>query len=132
MQLTDPLENVEPSLQQTFLRRWAKYFAVFVLVIAILVLAGRGGELLGAPLAWLPAMNSLTALNFLFAGVSFLLLSPHRPFPFSMASFAGRRGLTGWVFAGIVLLFGVAKAAGLPPGVNVPSDHTALCFMLGG
>jgi PAS domain S-box-containing protein len=132
MQLTHPLESVEPSRQQTFLRRWSTYFVIFVLTIAILVLAGWGIGLLGAPLAWLPAMNPLTALNFLVAGTSFLLLSPYPPFPFSLASFAGKRGLIGWVLAGVVLLIGVSKAAGPLLGVHEPADHTAFCFILSG
>jgi PAS domain S-box-containing protein len=129
MQLTHRSES-EPSPQQAFLRRWSTYFAIFVLAIAVLVLAGRCFALLRRPLPMLTAMNALTAVNFLFAGTSFLLLSPSPPFPFSAAPLVGKRTFIGWILAGIVLLIGVSTVTGQFPGFHQPADHSGFCFML--
>jgi PAS domain S-box-containing protein len=130
MQLTHALKGSAPSRQETFLRRWSTYFAIFVLTIALLALAGRAVEPLRRSLPLLKAMNSLTALNFLFAGMSFLLLSPNPPFPLSLASLAVRRITIGWILAGIVFLIGVLTAAGQVPGLHQPADLSAFCFIL--
>ena len=121
MQLTHPLES-GLARQQTFMRRWSTYFVIFVLAIAVVVLAGQGIALLVRPLPFLTSMNSLTALNFLFTGISFLLLSPQSSAPFSAASPAGKRTFIGWILAGIVFLIGLSTITGIQETVCLVKD----------
>jgi PAS domain S-box-containing protein len=138
------------------LLRWSKYLAFLVLAIGILVLARWQWDiaLFKRPLPRLTAMNPLTALSFVFAGISFLLLSPiGRPGLFPVP-FPKTERLIGKILACLVLVTGLLKIAGvfliirLPIArilfaeklvTETPGDlpdqmtvHTAFCFALCG
>jgi PAS domain S-box-containing protein len=138
------------------LLRWSKYLATLVLATGILVLARWQWDiaLFKRPLPRLTAMNPLTALSFILAGISFLLLSPIGRRGFFRVPFPKAGRLIGWILACLVLLTGLLKIAGvflmarLPidrilfaeklmteaPG-NLPDQmtvHTAFCFALSG
>ena len=138
------------------LLRWSKYLAMLVLAIGILVLARWQWDiaLFKRPLPRLTAMNPLTALNFVSAGISFLLLSPTGRRGFFRVPFPKTGQLIGWILAFLVLVTGLLKIAGvflmarLPidrilfaeklvteaPG-NLPDQmtvHTGFCFALSG
>jgi PAS domain S-box-containing protein len=138
------------------LLHWSKYLAILVLATGILVLARWQWDiaLFKRPLPRLTAMNPLTALSFILAGISFLLLSPIGRRGFFRVPFPKAGRLIGWILACLVLLTGLLKIAGvflmarLPidrilfaeklmteaPG-NLPDQmtvHTAFCFALSG
>jgi PAS domain S-box-containing protein len=137
---------------QTHLLRWSKYFALFILAVGILVLAGWTWNIdfFKRPVPHLTAMNPLTALNFLMAAASFLLLSPN----YSSSPFPAKRSQIGNVLAGLVLLIGLLRMVGPLPGLHQPVDQllfthrllldnpgnlpnqmtiqTAFCFILSG
>jgi PAS domain S-box-containing protein len=149
MQFTYSFLSPEPvSGPQMLLLRWSKYCAISILAIGILVLAGWTWDIdfFKRPIPHLTAMNPLTALNFMCAAASFLLLSG--------PPFYGKRRMIGKILAALVLLVGLLKlAAPLPafqqsidqllfahrlltdqPG-NLPNQmtiQTALCFILSG
>lgn len=108
--------------------RRAKYFAVFVLAIGILVLAGWIWNIsyIIRPIPYLTAMNPLAAFGFMCAAASFLVLSAHPP--------AAKRRWMGTILAGLVLLIGVLRMAGFLPGYlpNRMANQTAFCFILCG
>jgi PAS domain S-box-containing protein len=138
------------------LLRWSKYLAMLVLATGILVLARWQWDiaLFKRPLPRLTAMNPLTALSFILAGISFLLLSPIGRRGFFRVPFPKAGRLIGWILACLVLLTGLLKIAGvflmarLPidrilfaeklmteAPVNLPDQmtvHTAFCFALSG
>jgi PAS domain S-box-containing protein len=138
------------------LLRWSKYLASLVLAIGMLVLARWQWDiaLFKRPLPRLTAMNPLTALCFVLAGISFLLLSPiarQRLFP---VPFPKMGQLTGRILACLVLVTGLLKIAGVFLIAHLPIDrilfaeklvteapgnvsgqmtiHTAFCFALSG
>ena len=120
-------QRPDPRLETLLLRR-SKYFAVFVLVIGILVLAGWIWNIsyIIRPIPYLTAMNPLAAFSFLCAAASFLVLSAHPP--------AAKRRWMGTILAGLVLLIGVLRMAGFLPGYlpNRMANQTAFCFILCG
>ena len=138
------------------LLRWSRYLAFLVFAIGTLVLARWQWDiaLFKRPLPRLTAMNPLTALSFVLAGISFLLLSPIGRRGLLPVSFPKTGRLIGRILASLVLVTGVLKIAGvflmtrLPidrilfaeklvtetPG-NLPDQmtvHTAFCFVLTG
>jgi PAS domain S-box-containing protein len=156
MQLTHSLQTPEPgSGRLAVLLRWSKYFAIFILVVGILVLAGWTWNIdfFKRPIPHLTAMNPLTALNFLFAAASFLLFSGNRPRS-GNAPLYGKGRMTGKILSTFVLLIGISRMAGPIPGLHQPIDQllfahrlladqpgnlpnqmtiqTALCFVLSG
>jgi PAS domain S-box-containing protein len=140
----------------TLLLRWSKWLAISIFAVGILVLAGWTWniEFFKRPLPHLTAMNPLTALNFLFAAVSFLLLAPKQSSALSPPPFAAKKNRVGNVLAGLVLLIGLLGMAGPLPGLHQPVDEllfrhrllldmagnlpnrmaiqTAFCFVLSG
>src|ERR1700734_4376255 len=90
------------------LLRWSKYLAVLVLATGILVLARWQWDiaLFKRPLPRLTAMNPLTALSFVLAGISFLLLSPTGRRGLFLVSFPKTGRLIGWILACLVLVTG--------------------------
>ena len=138
------------------LLRWSKCFVLFILAVGILVLAGWSWNIdfLKRPIPHLTAMNPLTALNFMFAAASILLLSPNHFSPDPSNQHAGKRKITGNILAGLVLLIALLRVAGPLPGLHQPVDQllfahrlltdqpgnlpnqmtiqTALCFILSG
>jgi PAS domain S-box-containing protein len=161
MQSTYSLVDPEPgSGQQMLLLRWSKYFVLFILAVGVLVLAGWTWDIdfFKRPIPHLTAMNPLSALNFLLAAASFLLLSrnpsSYHPWHAGRRAFAGRRIITGNILAGLVLLIGLLRVAGPLPGLHLPVDQlmfaqqlstdrpgnlpnemaiqTAFCFILSG
>src|SRR5580698_8812666 len=83
------------------LLRWSKYLATLVLATGILVLARWQWDiaLFKRPLPRLTAMNPLTALSFILAGISFLLLSPIGRRGFFRVPFPKAGRLIGWILA---------------------------------
>ena len=151
-----PVSPKPDSGLQLLLLRWSKWFAICIFAIGILVLAGWGWDiaLFKRPLPHLTAMNPLTALNFLFAAVSFLLLSPNLSYSLPPSRFDAKKIRVGNVLAGLVLLIGLLRMAGPLPGLhrqvdellfthrlladitgNLPNQmaiQTAFCFILSG
>ncbi len=153
--LTDP-----EFLSRRYIRllRWSKYLAMLVLAIGILVLARWQWDiaLFKRPLPRLTAMNPLTALNFVLAGISFLLLSPIGQRGLFLVSFPKAGRLSGRILACLVLITGLLKIAGVFLVAHLPIDrilfaeklmteapdnlpdqiqmtiHTAFCFALSG
>jgi PAS domain S-box-containing protein len=140
------------------LLRWSKYLVILVLATGILVLARWQWDiaLFKRPLPRLTAMNPLTALSFVLAGISFLLLSPSGRRGLFPVSFPKTGRLIGRILACLVLVTGLLKIAGVflmahllidrilfaeklvteAPG-NLPDQiqmtvHTAFCFALSG
>jgi PAS domain S-box-containing protein len=138
------------------LLRWSKYLAFLVLSIGILVLARWQWDiaLFKRPLPRLTAMNPLTALCFVLAGISFLLLSPVGRRGLFLVPFPKTGRLTGGILACLVLLTSLLKIAGVFLMARLPIDrilfaeklvteapgnvsdqmtiHTAFCFALSG
>jgi PAS domain S-box-containing protein len=150
MQLTHSLQTPEPGSERLILLlRWSKYFAIFILAVGLLALAGWTWNIdfFKRPIPHLTAMNPMTALNFLFAAISFLLLSGDRPL-------YGKGRMIGKILAGLVLIVGLLRLAGPLPGLqrsvdqlffahrlqadqpgNPPNQmtiQTAFCFVLSG
>ena len=131
---------------QKRLQRLSKYFAVIVLLIAALVLAGWQWDIdiLKRPIPQLVAMNPISALCFILAGVSFLLLKSIHPSP--------KKSMLAYVLASLVLFVGTIKIIELITNFDWQIDHilytkkivsdikgnlsnsmapnTAFCFML--
>jgi PAS domain S-box-containing protein len=138
------------------LLRWSKYLAILVLATGILVLARWQWDiaLFKRPLPRLTAMNPLTALSFVLAGISFLLLSPSGRRGLFPPSFPKTGRLIGRILACLVLVTGLLKIAGVLLMTRLPIDrilfaeklmteapgnlpdqmtvHTAFCFALSG
>lgn len=159
MKLTrsSPLTGQEAvSRRHIRLLLWSKYLACLVLGTGILVLARWQWDiaLFKRPLPRLTAMNPLTALCFVLAGASFLLLSPIGPRSLFLVTFTKSGRLTGRVLACLVLVTGLVKIAGVLLIAGWPIDrilfaqklvteaqgnlpdqmtvHTAFCFVLSG
>jgi PAS domain S-box-containing protein len=153
--LTGPEDDSKRSVR---LLRWSKYLAILVLAIGILVLARWQWDiaLFKRPLPRLTAMNPLTALSFVLAGISFLLLSPIGRRGLFLVPFPKTGRLIGRILACLVLMTGLLKIAGVflmaplhidrilfaeklvteAPG-NLPDEiqmtvHTAFCLALSG
>ena len=131
MKLTDPSmsEPEQGSRMQMLCRSWSKYFAVFVVAIAILVLIGWQWDIihLKQPIPHPAPMAPLTALAFVLAGASTLAFLKSR-LPGKM----GSRLLTR-ILAGFVLLTGLLKITGL--GAYLPGQmtvQTGYCFVFAG
>jgi PAS domain S-box-containing protein len=131
---TRTIEDPELSGQQIRLIQWSKYLAINVLVIGMLVLAGWEWNIdfFKKPMVHLTAMNPLTALNFLFAAASFLLLSTavysadagkKENYGGPPAGIAARRRLIGNILAVIVLLVGFLRLGGVFPGLHLRPDQ---------
>jgi PAS domain S-box-containing protein len=146
------------ALSRRYIRllRWSKYLAILVLTIGVLVLARWQWDiaLFKRPLPRLTAMNPLTALSFVLAGISFLLLAPIGRRGLFLVSFPKTGRLIGWILACLVLLTGLLKIAGVFLMAPLPIDrilfaeklvteapgnppdqmtvHTAFCFALSG
>jgi PAS domain S-box-containing protein len=137
------------------LLRWSKYLAILVLATGILVLARWQWDiaLFKRPLPRLTAMNPLTALSFVLAGVSFLLLAPISRRGLFLFSFPKTGRLIGRILACLVLVTGLLKIAGVFLMAHLPIDrilfaeklmtespgnlpdmtvHSAFCFALSG
>ena len=133
MQLTHAVESPEHAAgRQMLLLRWSKYFAIFVFAVGILVLAGWTWDIgfFKRPIPHLTAMNPLTALNFLLAAGSFLLLSPNSSTSLSRSPFATKRRMMGTILAGLVLLIGLLRMAGPLPGLHQPVDQLLFAHRL--
>ena len=133
MQLTHSVESPElASRQQILLRRWSKYFAVVVIAIGILVLAGWTWDIgfFKRPIPHLTAMNPLTALNFLFAATSFLLISTNHSTGHPSIQRDRRRIIIGYILAGLVLLIALLRMAGPLPGLHQPVDQLLFAHRL--
>src|SRR5580658_1110959 len=137
------------------LLRWSKYLAILVLATGILVLARWQWDiaLFKRPLPRLTAMNPLTALSFVLAGISFLLLAPISRRGLFLFSFPKTGRLIGRILACLVLVTGLLKIAGVFLMARLPIDrilfaeklmtespgnlpdmtvHSAFCFALSG
>jgi PAS domain S-box-containing protein len=134
------------------LLRWSKYCAIFILAIGILVLAGWTWDIdfFKRPIPHLTAMNPLTALNFVCAAASFLLLTPNHPpprslppaasspaasstfaaSPFAASPTAGKSIIIGMILAGLVLLVGLLRMAGPLPGLYHSVDQLLFAHRL--
>lgn len=104
------------ALQQK-LFKWSQYLAVFVIVNALSVLIGWYFtiELLKHPLPVTLSTNPVTAVTFIFSGISFLLIS-------------SKKLSRGWytvanVLAVLVLLIAVLKITTISSGVSIPVDR---------
>ncbi len=130
------------------MERWAKYFASLVIIISALVLIGWQFdiEFLKRPIPRLAAMNPVSAISFMFSGLSLILLTTK---PSSSQKF-----LYGKILSGFVLLTGLLQFVSIISGLNVSIDtilyagklhqdinriisnrmapNTAFCFMLSG
>jgi PAS domain S-box-containing protein len=146
------------ALSRRYIRliRWSKYLAILVLAIGILVLARWQWDiaLFKRPLPRLTAMNPLTALSFILAGISFLLLSPIGRRGLFVVPFPKTGRLIGRILACLVLVTGLLKLAGVFLMARLPIDrilfaeklmteapgslsdqmtiHSAFCFALSG
>src|ERR1700722_11439729 len=146
------------SRRRIRLLRWSKYLASLVLAIGILVLARWQWDiaLFKRPLPRLTAMNPLTALSFVLAGISFLLLSPIGQRGLFLVSLPKAGRLIGRRLACLVLVTSLLKIAGVFLVAHLPIDrilfaeklvteapdnlpdqiqmtvHTAFCFALSG
>jgi PAS domain S-box-containing protein len=137
------------------LLRWSKYLVILVLATGILVLARWQWDiaLFKRPLPRLTAMNPLTALSFVLAGISFLLLAPIGRRGLFLVSFPKTGRLIGRILACLVLVTGLLKIAGVFLMAPLPIDrilsaeklvtespgnlpdmtvHSAFCFALSG
>jgi PAS domain S-box-containing protein len=113
----------DPGLQMLLLR-WSKWLAISIFAIGLLVLAGWTWNIdfFKRPVPHLTAMNPLTALNFLFAAVSFLLLAPKQSSALLLPG-AAEKSRVGNVLAALVLLIGLLRMAGPLPGLHQPVDE---------
>ncbi|HMH22837.1 MAG TPA: PAS domain S-box protein [Puia sp.] len=124
--MTHSPERLElDSKLQLILPRWTKYFALMILVIGILVLAGWQWDIIffKRPLPPLTAMNPLTALCFLMSGGSMLLLLQPRPTASSPFHSYHMRLTVGKILAILVLLLGILRFLGAFPGIHLPVDQ---------
>jgi PAS domain S-box-containing protein len=124
--MTHPYERLEPeAMLNVRLQRWSRYFAIIVFIVGILVLAGWQWDIpmLKRPLPHLTAMNPLTALCFLSAAISFLLLSGAFSSPLFPARSHSIRILAARVLAGVVVLAGIIKLAWIFTGIGLPIDR---------
>ncbi len=142
------------SRRHVRLLRWSKYLAILVLAIGILVLARWQWDiaLFKRPLPRLTAMNPLTALSFVLAGISFTFCPIGRRGLFPVA-FPKTGRLIGRILACLVLMTGLLKIAGVFLMAPLPIDrilfaeklmtespgnlpdmtvHSAFCFALSG
>src|SRR5688572_15404341 len=98
------------------MEQWAKYFAYVVIIIAILVLIGWQitTNFLERPVPVFFAMNPVTAIAFIFSGVSFLLLSTKTSVP--------KKIVWGRVSASIIILIGLLRIISRFSELNIPID----------
>src|ERR1700728_3772567 len=98
------------SLTISHLKRWSIYFtgavvtfSALLIVVALLVLAGWQWNIgwLRNPWPGLSIMNPVTAMTFLFSGLSLLILSPRRR--------STRKTTLGLILASLVLLIGLER-----------------------
>jgi PAS domain S-box-containing protein len=98
------------SLTISHLKRWSIYFtgavvtfSAVLVVVALLVLAGWRWNIgwLRNPWPGLSIMNPVTAMTFLFSGLSLLILSPRRR--------SSRKTTLGLILASLVLLIGLER-----------------------
>lgn len=127
-------------LLQNRLKVWSRYFALGVLVIAILVLIGWEWNIdaLKRPIPKLVAMNPVSALNFILAIISFLLVR-------SSAN-SGKKNPLSYVLNFVVALVGILRLADVPVDqiifsakiandirdnvANHMAPNSAFCFIL--
>jgi PAS domain S-box-containing protein len=107
------------------LLRWSKYLAILVLATGILVLARWQWDvaLFKRPLPRLTAMNPLTALCFVLAAISFLLLAPIGRRGLFVVPFPKTGRLIGRILACLVLATGLLKLAGVFLMARLPIDR---------
>ena len=137
-------EPEQGSRLQMLCRSWSRYFAVFVIAIAILVLIGWQWNIiyLKQPVLRITPMAPLTALAFLLAAASILTFSqsrvPASGVPGSQVQgsrFQGKKGrlLLARILAGLVLLTGLLKVSGLVALLTGQmTAQTGYCFVFAG
>jgi PAS domain S-box-containing protein len=113
------------SRSQALLLNWAKYFAIVILVIVILVLMGWQWDIafFKRPVPHLTPMSPLTATAFLLAAGSFLALFP---------TGNTRSQAVARILAVLVLLTGLLKMTGPMVLSAQMTAQTAFCFIFSG
>lgn len=109
---------------QARLFRWSRYLMVAVIAIASLAISGWLLDIkeLRRPVPGLVAMNPLTAVSFIFSGISFFFITSARP--------SQNKLIIALVFASIVCLVGLTKVADLFAGLDWNIDQWLFPGML--
>lgn len=126
MRMRPYFTRLEPdTFFQRRLSQLSGHFAAIVFTVGLLVLMGWEWDiyLLKRPIPHLTAMNPLTALSFVLASLSLLFLSPSKSIPLIKKMASVKRGVTGNIFAVLVLLAGVLRILGAAHILHFPIDQ---------